>query len=63
MMTREKLIHHIEHLKEKHEAIDKEIIALELHHTDHLKVETLKKVKLKLKDDISFNQSKLNNLP
>jgi len=63
MMTREKLIHHVEHLKEKHDKIDKEIIELEAHHTDHLKVETLKKVKLKLKDDIAFNQNKLNKLP
>ena len=62
MMTREKLIHHVEHLKEKHDKIDKEIIELEAHHTDHLKVETLKKIKLKLKDDIAFNQNKLNKL-
>ena len=60
-MTREKLIHHIEHLKEKHDNLDKEIVELEKHHTDHLKVETLKKLKLKIKDDIAQNQNKLNN--
>ena len=59
MMTREKLIHHIEHLKEKHERVAKEIEELELHHTNHLKVETLKKVKLKIKDEIEDTKQKL----
>ena len=61
-MTREKLIHHIESLREKHDRFDKEIIELEAHHTDHLKVETLKKLKLKIKDEIELNQQKLNKL-
>lgn len=62
MMTREKLIHHVEHLKEKHDKIDKEIIELEKHHTDHLKVESLKKVKLKLKDEIVATNKKIDNI-
>jgi len=62
MMTREKLIHHVEHLKEKHDRIDKEIIELELHHTDHLKVESLKKLKLKLKDEIVATNKKIDNI-
>ena len=61
-MTREKLIHHVEHLKEKHDRIDKEIIELELHHTDHLKVESLKKLKLKLKDEIVATNKKIDNI-
>lgn len=61
-MTREKLIHHIEHLKEKHDNLDADIKELEAHHTDHLKVETLKKVKLKVKDDIALNEAKLDKL-
>ena len=62
MMTREKLIHHIESLTEKHDRMDREIKELEAHHTDSMKVETLKKLKLKLKDDIEINKTKLNNL-
>lgn len=62
MMTREKLIHHVEHLKEKHDKVDKEIKELELHHTEHLKVETLKKVKLKLKDEIAATNRKIDNI-
>lgn len=62
MMTREKLIHHVEHLKEKHDRIDKEILELEAHHTDHLKVETLKKVKLKIKDEIESTNRKIDNI-
>lgn len=52
MITKEKLEHHISHLQEKHDNLDKEIKELEAHHTDSLKVETLKKIKLKLKDEI-----------
>lgn len=52
MITKEKLEHHISHLQEKHDNLDKEIKELEAHHTDSLKVETLKKLKLKLKDEI-----------
>jgi uncharacterized protein YdcH (DUF465 family) len=62
VITAQKLIHHIETLKEKHDRLDKEITELEAHHTDHLKVETLKKLKLKVKDDIELNQQKLNKL-
>jgi uncharacterized protein YdcH (DUF465 family) len=62
MITREKLIHHIETLREKHDKMDRDIIELEKHHTDSLKVETLKKLKLKLKDDIETNQKKLSKL-
>jgi len=61
-MTREKLIHHIESLREKHDNMDKQIKELEAHHTDHLKVETLKKLKLKLKDEIEETSQKLKKL-
>ena len=60
MMTREKLIHHIEHLKEKHDELDRQITDLYNHHTNDHKVETLKKQKLKLKDEITENQKKLS---
>jgi uncharacterized protein YdcH (DUF465 family) len=61
-MTREKLIHHIESLREKHEKLDKDIKELEAHHTDSMKVETLKKLKLKLKDEIEETSQKLKKL-
>jgi len=59
MMTREKLIHHIESLREKHDRLDKEISDLQAHHADSMKIETLKKLKLKLKDDIEQTSAKL----
>ena len=62
MATREKLIHHIESLREKHDNLDNEIKQLELHHTDSMKVETLKKIKLKLKDEIEQTSVKLKKL-
>ena len=59
MMTREKLIHHIESLREKHDRLDREIIELQTHHADSMKIETLKKLKLKVKDDIEQTSVKL----
>jgi uncharacterized protein YdcH (DUF465 family) len=59
MMTREKLIHHYESLREKHDTLDSEIKELYEHHTDDLKVEALKKKKLKLKDEMEQMLQKL----
>lgn len=61
-MNREKLIHHVEHLKEKHDRLDKQIKELYEHHTDDLKVEALKKEKLKLKDEIEQTNRKIDNI-
>jgi len=62
MITAGKLIHHIESLNEKHEALDRQIIDMQQHHDNDLKIEELKKKKLKLKDEIQLNQQKLNKL-
>ena len=62
MITREKLIHHVEHLKEKHDALDKQIKELYEHHTDDLAVEKLKKEKLKLKDEIEATNRKIDKI-
>jgi uncharacterized protein YdcH (DUF465 family) len=62
MMTREKLIHHVEHLKEKHDKLDKQIKELYEHHTDDFKVEELKKQKLKLKDEIEQTNRKIDKI-
>ena len=61
-MQAHKLIHHIETLKEKHDELDRRIEDLYTHRADDLKVETLKKQKLKLKDEIQLNETKLNRL-
>jgi hypothetical protein len=52
MITREKLEHHISHLEDKHRKIDEDITALYNVHGNDLKIETLKKIKLHLKDEI-----------
>ncbi len=59
MITREKLIHHIETMRERHDDLDKQIKELYEHHANDLKVEELKKKKLKLKDEIEQTSSKL----
>jgi uncharacterized protein len=59
MMTREKLIHHLESLREKHDDLDKQITELYEHHADDMKVESLKKKKLKIKDEIEQTSQKL----
>ncbi len=59
MITREKLIHHIETMRERHDELDKQIKELYEHHANDLKVEELKKKKLKLKHHIEQTSSKL----
>lgn len=52
MLTREKIEHHISHLEDKHRKIDEDITVLYKQHGNDLKIETLKKIKLRLKDEI-----------
>jgi hypothetical protein len=52
----------VEHLKEKHDALDRQIKELYEHHTDDLKVEKLKKEKLKLRDEIEQTNRKIDNI-
>jgi hypothetical protein len=52
MITIDKLEHHITHLEEKHRAIELDITKLYEAHGNDLKIETLKKVKLHIKDQI-----------
>jgi hypothetical protein len=62
MLTKEKVQHHINHLQEKHDTLDKEIQTLYNMHENDLKVEVLKKLKLQLKDEIERNKVQLNGL-
>lgn len=62
MLTRDKLNHHITHLQQKHDALDKEIQVLYTLHENDLKLETLKKLKLHLRDEIEATKVKLNGL-
>jgi uncharacterized protein YdcH (DUF465 family) len=59
MITPEKLKHHISHLQEKHDKLDKDIRELEAHHSNHEKVVEMKKEKLHLKDEIEKFKSQL----
>ena len=52
MITKEKIEHHISHLQEQHDQLDRHIKELYEHRADDLKVEELKKKKLHLKDEI-----------
>lgn len=62
MITREKLIHHVEHLKEQHDELDKQIKILYEHHADDFKVEDLKKKKLKVRDEIEQTHRRINDI-
>ncbi len=57
----EKVEHHIKHLQELHDNLDKQIIEEELHHGNCATIGILKKKKLKLKDEIQQYQVKLQN--
>jgi len=62
MITKEKLEHHIKHLQEKHDALDKEIIEMDCHYDESIKCHTMKKQKLKLKDEIEEMKRKIQAL-
>jgi len=62
MITKEKLSHHIDALKARHQDLDAKITELYNHHADDIQVETLKKQKLLLKEEIAQNQLKLEML-
>lgn len=62
MITKEKLEHHITHLQEKHANVDNDIIELYAQHGNDLKIETLKKIKLHLKDEIETCRAHIANL-
>lgn len=62
MLDRQKLEHHIKHLQEQHDMLDKEIKELYNHHTDDFKVEKLKKQKLNIRDDIERIKRQISNL-
>ena len=59
MLTREKLEHHISHLQEKHDELDKRI-ALDME-AEYI-VRVLKKEKLALKDEIDSCKHKMETL-
>jgi hypothetical protein len=62
MITAEKLKHHISHLQEQHDLLDKQIQDLYAHHADDFKVEELKKKKLHLRDEIENCKKQLLDL-
>ena len=62
MLTVEKLKNHISHLEEKHKKIDEDITKLYKEHGNDLKIETLKKIKLHLKDEIAKTENQINDI-
>jgi uncharacterized protein YdcH (DUF465 family) len=62
MLTREKLEHHINHLQEMHDRLDKEITEKQSHHDNEFEIEKLKKQKLNLKDDIERIRRQINGM-
>lgn len=62
MITKEKLQHHLSHLKEKHDTLDKEIKDAYLDNVSDIEVEKMKKQKLKLKDEMESCKKQIENL-
>jgi hypothetical protein len=58
-MDKIKIEHHIKHLQEMHNDLDKQIQEQEKHYGDDSLVKFLKKKKLKLKDEIQGFKSQL----
>lgn len=62
MITKEKLEHHIKHLQEKHDKLDKEVKDMFIDGKSDLDIEKAKKQKLKLKDQIEECKRKIEAL-
>jgi uncharacterized protein YdcH (DUF465 family) len=62
-MTREKLIHHVEHLREKHEKLDKQIDLMEQsgNYVDD-NLNELKKKRLAIRDEIEQTNRKIDKI-
>jgi len=62
MITREKLEHHIKHLQEKHDVLDKQIWELDCLYDESIECHKLKKEKLKLRDEIEYHKRQIEAL-
>ncbi len=58
-MDKEKIQHHIKHLQQMHDDLDKQIVEEVKHYGNDALVSLLKKKKLKLKDEIEGFKSQL----
>lgn len=62
MITKEKLEHHIKHLEEKHDKLNKEVRDAYMDNVSDVEVEKMKKQKLKLKDEIESCKRQIESL-
>jgi hypothetical protein len=62
MANREKIQNHISHLEEKHARLDTEINTLQTTHGDEIRIENLKKSKLRIKDEIEKHKKNLEKM-
>lgn len=62
MLTKEKLEHHIKHLQQEHDDLDKQIQEDYARHADDRLVQILKKKKLQLRDEIEKFKLKITLL-
>lgn len=62
MASREKIKNHILHLEEKHARLDAEITDLQNNHGDQVRLENLKKSKLRIKDEIEKHKKNLEKM-
>ena len=62
MLTKEKLLNHIANIQQKHDDIDKDIVEMQAEHADSMKIETLKKMKLYLKDEMELLKVQISKM-
>jgi hypothetical protein len=58
-MHADSLIHHISHLENSHNEMDRKIRAMEASYTDNLSIQEMKKKKLYIKEEIERCRQKL----
>jgi len=61
-MNKEKMQHHITHLQQLHDAVDKQVEKIYKEYGNDVTVQQLKKKKLKLKDEIESCKKEIKHL-
>jgi len=62
VMNKEKMQHHITHLQQLHDAVDKQVEKIYKEYGNDVTVQQLKKKKLKLKDEIESCKKEIKHL-
>ena len=62
MMTKNKMEHHLEQLRQKHKDLELDLMEADAHYEDNQYINRIKKKKLKIKDEMTKCQNQILGL-